>query len=311
MLAKYDVTANSPNGLSIKTPIKDFIYSDWAQGPNVGQITFEELLNHTSGFAQLDQTKPGFPCAGGNGYSQLRTLVKDGLPDNPPPQPAGYGNCNFSLLRELLPALYYQSNNNPVSVKPDGDQRAEKSSELYISYMNMQVFAPFNFTSFCKSHGESEILAYPFPAFAPGLDLLTGDGDTYDCGPAGWSLTASDLFKVINDVARGNVLLTADQKSQMGPPNCLGWDCKRGDCPDPYVCKNGSQGDDVGREFWAYVGILKCVPVVVYVNSFLPWPYQPTDASGRPQVNGRGDIIDLVTDAFSASGTSGTPKACP
>lgn len=90
----------------------------------------------------------------------------------------------------------------------------------------------------------------------------------------------------------GNVLLTNAEKSQMLFPNCLGWDCSvRSDCHNPYVCKNGDQFNGNGISVWAYAGI-------VYVNSFLPAPYQPYDTDGNkiPYVN--------------LCGASGVPFSC-
>jgi hypothetical protein len=123
-------------------------------------------------------------------------------------------------------------------------------------------------------------------------------------------LTPADLFRVINDIATGNVLLTNDEKTQM-LANCLGWDCSvRSDCPTPYVCKNGDL-DGAPIAVWTYAGIFKCnVPVVVAVNSYLPAPYQPYDASGNSIPN-NGDIIGLVHAAYNAAAVAGTPKPCP
>ena len=62
---------------------------------------------------------------------------------------------------------------------------------------------------------------------------------------------------------------------------CLGWDCSvRSDCPDPYVCKNGHLSNGNGISLWTYAGIFKCdVPVVVFVNSAIPPPYQTVKTS--------------------------------
>ena len=80
--------------------------------------------------------------------------------------------------------------------------------------------------------------------------------------------------------------------------NCLGWDCAvRNDCSNPYVCKNG----DLANMVWSYAGIFKCnVPVVVYVNSPLPAPYQPPG----------NDIIGLVQNAYNGAAVAGAPKPC-
>jgi hypothetical protein len=112
---------------------------------------------------------------------------------------------------------------------------------------------------------------------------------------------------VINDLANGNVLLTSAEKAEMNAPasSCIGWDCSvRRDCPDPYLCKNGSLHnnnlDGSVSKIWTYAGILNCAtPVVVIVNSALPPPY---DANG--------DIIGLVKDAYNDAAVEGTPKSC-
>jgi hypothetical protein len=63
----------------------------------------------------------------------LKALVKNQVTPGTPK----YGNCNFALLRELFPALLGQS----ISNLPDA-QRAQASSNIYITYMNQHVFAP-------------------------------------------------------------------------------------------------------------------------------------------------------------------------
>ena len=47
------------DGLPINTKISPYIYSDWTQGANISQLTFQELLTHSSGFGQL----PAMPAA--------------------------------------------------------------------------------------------------------------------------------------------------------------------------------------------------------------------------------------------------------
>ena len=282
------------DGLTIDTPIKDYIYNDWSLGRYVSQMTFKELLSHHSGFGWQGPLPPIGYCVGvqtGDDYDGVKQLVAIGANLLPPNfvLPAGpcYANDNFSLLRELLPALYYKSNDNPISQESDIDDtqcpvglgvapcnpRSRASSGLYIDYLNINIFTPLGISppkQACASAGTSEILTYPVPPVSPGYDW--GD-HTAICGAGGWSLKASDLFKVINDLATGMTLLTSDQKLLM-TSNCLGWDCAvRGDCPDPYVCKNGGEGTTINGQLFVYstyAGILKCVPVVVYVNSVLP-----------------------------------------
>ena len=279
------------DGLPITTKISSYIYSDWTQGANIDQLTFKELLNHSSGFGQLS----GNACGAGITYSALKTLVAGGVTAANIGQPS-YGNCNFALLRELMPALQGKS----LSGYADGAARAQQSSSMYIDYVNANVFQPAGIgLSACKPpSGTNDILSYANPA-----GTTSGDdwGDwSLQCGSGGWVLSANQIFDVVNSLATSNTLLTAADKKQMFG-DCLGWDCSvRSDCPDPNVCKNGDLINGA-ISVWTYAGVLKCnVPVVVVVNSQLPSPYQ-----------GGEDIIGLVKDAYNSSTVPGTGSACP
>jgi hypothetical protein len=280
------------DGLPISTKISSYIYPDWTQGLNINQLTFQELLTHSSGFAQV----PGNACGNDITYSALETIVAGGVTATNIGQPQ-YGNCNFALLRELMPALQGQKLTN----YPDGPARAQQSSTMYINYVNANVFQPVGVPlSACKPPaGNNDVLSYTNPA---GSTSGTDWNDwSLQCGSGGWVLSANQIFDVVNNLATSNTLLTTPEKKQMFS-DCLGWDCSvRPDCPSPYVCKNGDLNNGAGISVWTYAGVLKCnVPVVVVVNSPLPSPYQ-----------GGEDIIGLVKDAYNASTVPGTGGACP
>jgi Beta-lactamase len=280
-------------GLTIDTKISPYIYSDWKQGGNINLLTFKELLTHSSGFGQLAQGA----CGNDTTYSALKTIIANGVLSTNIGQPQ-YGNCNFALLRELMPALQGQSLTN----YPDGPQRAQQSSTMYINYMNAHVFQPVGVpASECKPpSGTNDILSYTNPA---GSTSGTDWGDwSLQCGSGGWVLSANNIFNVVNDIATGSTLLTSAERKQM-LSDCLGWDCAvRSDCPNPYACKNGDLNNGTGGiAVWTYAGILKCnVPVVVVVNSPLPSPFQTGN-----------DIIGLVENAYKNAAVPGTGKACP
>jgi len=279
------------DGLTIDTKISPYLYSDWKQGTNIDQLTFKELLTHSTGFGQL----PNNACGNGITYSALEAIVAGGVSSSNIGKP-DYGNCNFALLREIMPALLHQ----PLTNVPDGSQRAQQSSTLYINYMNAHVFGPVSVpTSSCTPpSGGNGILSYPYPA---GIAAGTDWGDwSMQCGAGGWVLSGDQIFRVVNDLANGNTLLTPAEKKQMFS-DCLGWDCAvRSDCPDPNVCKNGHLVNG-STSVWTYAGVLKCnVPVVVVVNSPLPAPFQ----SGE-------DIIGVVTNALKNSTVPGAAKPCP
>jgi hypothetical protein len=284
-------------GLTVDTPISRYLYTDWSKGPNISRLTFRHLLTHTSGLAQSASNcmTNGTGATSGINYAGLQTIVANGVPNVSNIGVPKYGNCNFALLRELMPAL----SGTPLMNYPNGPQRAQQSSALYINYMNIHVFQPVGVpTSQCKPPaGTNDVLSYPYPA---GNTAGTDWGDwSLTCGGGGWVLSADQLFRVINDLAAGSTLLTKAERTQMISGD-LGWDSAvRNDCPTGYVCKNGSLGDGT-HELWTYSGILKCnVAVVLVVNSPLPSIYE----------NGE-DIIGLVKDAFNASTVAGTPVAC-
>jgi len=280
------------DGLTIGTKIAPYLYPDWKQGQNINQLTFGELLTHATGFAQI----PNNVCGNSTTYEQLKTLVANGVPSTNIGKPS-YGNCNFALLRELMPALLAQ----PLTNYPDGTQRAQQSSALYISYMNTHVFQPVGVpVSACKPPGgTNDVLSYTNPA---GSTSGTDWGDwSLMCGSGGWVLSANQIFAVIDDLATGDTLLTGPQRKQM-LANSLGWDSAvRSDCPNPYDCKNGDLNNGPGTQFvWTYAGIFKCnVPVVVVVNSPLPEPFKSN-----------GDIIGLVANAYQNASVPGTGPAC-
>src|SRR5271170_1579394 len=56
------------DGLTIDARISPYIYPDWRQGLNIDQLTFKELLTHTSGFGQSPL------CSAGLTYAALEKL---------------------------------------------------------------------------------------------------------------------------------------------------------------------------------------------------------------------------------------------
>lgn len=289
------------HGLTIDDRISPFLYPDWIQGPNISTITFGELLTHMSGFRENQR------CNGRPTYADLKALIANGvtLADK---AVASYNNCNFAIFREMLPFM----EGHPIT--GSDDERAEASSDFYMSYMNQHVFQPVGIPQReCKAPSTTnDILSYSDRlGSASGTDW--GDW-TLSCGGGGWVLSANDLYAIMDDLANGNALLTQSQKTLMNS-NCLGWDgsgCSiMKNCPSPYKCKDGFLVQVGGINLRTYVGIFKCnVPVVLIVNSPLPAPYQTIDSNGNP-IPGSGDIYDLVRDAYDRAGTTGTPTPCP
>jgi CubicO group peptidase (beta-lactamase class C family) len=296
MTATAIVQLLAQNHLSPTTLIWPYIYPDWTLGPNVKSITFKDLLTHTSGFGQL----PNGQCGNNNmiDYQGIETDVATGVDASNIGKP-DYGNCNFALLRELMPALLGVN----LQGYANGQARANQSSPLYISYMNSHVFGPVGVSTVSCTPppaAVNQILDYPYPA-----DNYAGtnwDDWSLRCGSGGWQISANDIFSVVSSLATNTTLLSSSWKTTMLSQS-LGWDSAvRSDCPSPYVCKNGdlNNGGNPLYALWTYAGILNCnVPVVVMVNSPLPAPYQDGD-----------DIIGLVETAYENAKVAGSPRAC-
>jgi hypothetical protein len=282
------------NGLTPDALIAPYLYSDWQQGGNIGLLTFKDLLRHASGFKQ----KYGTQCDSAFDYASVETLVAGGVNSTDIGNP-DYGNCNFSLLRELMPALLGQKLTN----YSNGSARAAESSSLYIAYLQNNVFDPVGAGGVsCTPSGSTGILSYPYPA---GTSNGVNWGDqSLACGASGWQLSAFNIFDVVNSLASNVTLLSQSDKDDM-IQNCLGWDCAVNRyCPTPYVCKNGMLPDG-SVQVWTYAGILKCnVPVVIVVNSPLPPAWEPGGTPGT-------DTIGIVANAYQNSIVPGAGPPCP
>ncbi len=273
------------NHLDVEARIAPFLYSDWERGPNVERLTFRQLLTHGSGFKQAGA------CEGSDDYAGLKRLVARGVAEADMGRPA-YGNCNFALLRELIPALLHRR----LTLLPDGPQRAAKSASLFLDALNDLVLAPA---------GVARRNCRPAPpALAYGLGDSHGEsfGDwTLTCGAAGLQLSVDDLHAVLRALVSGETLLATEARRKLFA-ECLGWDCAVGaDCGFAVACKHGSLISASGAALWAYAGIVKCdVPVVVLVNSEL-----------SPQYQNGGNVFALVRDGFTKAAAQGMPAPCP
>lgn len=300
----------SAHNLTLDTKINNYIYPDWPRGPNIQSITFRDLLSHRSGFNN---------SCGPTAYSNLKAQIQTGVSNatfiGEPPGPPGSGhtycNGNFAMFREMLPVMEGQP--IPPEIGPFGT-RANWSAAFYVNYVNQHVFAPLQIpTRDCAPppSGTDYILAYPLPA-GTNHGVTLDNGDALQCGASNWWLSGDDLFKVVNDLARGNVLLTATEKALMNgsAPTYIGWDnTVRPDCPTPNLCKNGfvpQVDNQLIKTEWViptYAGIFKCVvPVVVIANSTLP-PPQPQSYNT--------DLIPLIQNAYNGALTNDPPRPCP
>ena len=281
--------------LTIDDKIAPFLYVDWTVGPGLGPLTFKELLTHQSGFG---------PC---QSYLEIKAQIAAGITGTLPVTPASYENCNFAIFREVLPIMEGDMvlDFAAIGLGQWADSiRPSLSAAYYEEYMNKHVFAPLNIRTTtggvrCAAPpaGPTDVMSY---SDATGSKPGTDWGDwTLVCGGGGWVMSAKEVFSVVYDLAKGNILLTKAEELNMRN-NFLGWDnAVSRNCGDINVCKNGGLGDSSGS-LNTYAGILNCsLPVVIFANSNVS------------NFLGSGDIIDLVTTAYGRATVVHATQACP
>lgn len=256
------------HNLTIDDEIAPFLPPDWAQGPNVGTITFRELLTHRAGFRN-----PSSPTD----YASLQAQIATGVM-TPNKTQAMYNNLNFAIFRVLLP--YMEGFNDPGAATRDA-----VTSTFYVNYIRQNVLEPAGITGAdCKPPaGTQKILSYPLP---PGSTKGTDWGDwTSTSGGGGWVMTAADVYKLLLALTGGTKLLTNAQRTQMDA-NCLGWDCSVQNQFD-FRGKNGIlNGGPNTPWLYTFAGIFKgTVPVVVVVNSDTPTGTNITEVVRQAFVN--------------------------
>jgi CubicO group peptidase (beta-lactamase class C family) len=189
--------------VAVDAPMAPYLPRDWALGPNIGTITFRELLTHTSGLRGASDLATS--------YDDLRALIAGGiaLAD----KTYLYQNQNFALFRVLLPEL---SGVDLAHVSdPAGTAAASYQSVLAGVYGR-------SFPIACRPGMNSApyALAYSLPAEAhPGTDW--GDW-TATCGAAGLYLSLNQLSAFLRQLSRG-VYLGGEELSAM-LTGLLGWD---------------------------------------------------------------------------------------
>jgi CubicO group peptidase (beta-lactamase class C family) len=191
-------------GLTIDSPISPWLPGDWVRGPNIGTITFKELLTHRSGLRGN---------ANNMSYSHMKTTIENGI-NLADKASYVYFNQNYSLFRVIVP--YLNGFSDSTADKDTGTATA------FMAYMNSRVFGPAGIstvTALPGADGAPPTLAYPFPAgTAHGTDF----GDfTFRTGAAGFQLSSAEMARFLVKLRDGTLLPSSWQTIM--DTNMLGW----------------------------------------------------------------------------------------
>jgi CubicO group peptidase (beta-lactamase class C family) len=267
--------------VSVNSSIAPYLPKSWQLGQGVGQITFAQLMTHTSGIR--DTLTPDVSFA-----NLKATIAHDIVPAN---KVYKYQNANFALFRILIP---YLNGFSDVGVQ----DLAAATDQAFLSYMN-SVYSP-DIPISCKP-GLNPVLSYPYPA---GATHGTDWGPWTDlCGAGGLQLSIDDMGVFMAHLMLGLYLpKTSNNPIETTLPTMVsqkyGWDyawpTTHGNC----VAKNGDLGGGT-----PFVPILSSLYVycpdtglgfVGLANSTLP--VMATHNYGYS-----GALDDIVFQAYNAS----------
>lgn len=270
-------------GISPGTPIIDYLPGYWAKGPNVDQITFAELMTHTSGLA----------FGATNSRSDFEWMKSQIAAGTTRRGQYSYQNMNFGLCRILLATI---NGNIPVDWTLPGWFTAWFGDLLndilwdlittssYASYAANQVFAPAGVTGPDFTHDAPDAMAYNFPVTGNGWN--SGDLTTM-AGGAGWHMSVDELLRVMGTFRRaGAIVSTAQAQTMLDDGFGIDWSVST---PlGRYYAKNGFWYDGSGQKEQGVAFFLPLnMELVVLVNS----PVGPADQF----------LYTIVSEAYAAS----------
>ena len=249
-------------GIPPFTPIIGYLPGYWVKGPDVDQITFAELLTHTSGLA----------FGATNSRSDFEWMKEQIAAGTTHLGQFSYQNMNFGLCRILLATI---NGNVPVDWLLLGSQGGlppwwidnswdSSTISAYASYVAREVFAPSEVTGPDFTHDAADALAYNFPVTGNGWD--SGDLTTM-AGGAGWHMSVDELLQVMATFRRGGTIVSPDQAQAMLDDG-FGIDFSVATPLGTYYAKLGGWNDNAGHQEQGVAFYLPLnMELVVLVNS--------------------------------------------
>jgi CubicO group peptidase (beta-lactamase class C family) len=265
-------------GISPDTPVSPYLPSYWGiPGPNVGQITFTNLMAQTSGL-----TDP----SGGQDYAAAKQAIQIGVADQTKIGIRGqlaegtwdYQNINFDLCRILMATVSGTVSTGftdrgfvqpPVAVV---DQAWDaRTLQFYQQYVQQNVLGPAGLTATLTRPAGCALAYTTPPATAPGWN----SGDMTElAGPTGWHMSVDSMLTLMGAFRRkGTIMSPAAAQAMLDARFAIDW----GDNGIPQSCragvlypKNGSQNDGNQVEQTSVVFLPLDMEFAVWVNSPIP-----------------------------------------
>ena len=190
------------HNLPASTPIKDYLPTYWAKGPNIEKITFAQLMTHKSGFRVTGSD---------TFYNIMKAQVAAGV-TNANLGAYSYQNMNFSLCRILLPVMNGVIPANTRFPAPFEDQFWDfVTITAYENYVAQNLFQPADVSGPTLTHPDPDAFAYAFPV---GGGWNSGDL-TSDSGGTSWHMSVNELLNVMGCFRRGGTIISPSAAQNM------------------------------------------------------------------------------------------------
>ena len=222
------------------TAIIDYLPGYWSKGPNVNEITFAELMTHTSGLAFGDTSDR-------SDFEFMKEQIAAGTTNI---GQYSYQNMNFGLCRILIATI---NGNIPVDwtphlkfgIGPLVDSLWDWITlSAYQAYVNADLFTPAGVSGPTLTHEPADALAYNFPVSGNGWN--SGDLTTM-AGGAGWHMSVDELLDLMGTFRRSGTIMTpGDAQTLLDDHFGIDWPVTT---PlGTYYAKNGMWSDGSGHK---------------------------------------------------------------
>jgi CubicO group peptidase (beta-lactamase class C family) len=233
----------------------------WSQGPNIGAVTFAQLMTHKSGIR-----------SGATDYASMEAVVNAGV-STANVGVYQYENMNFSLCRILLATLLMTTLTRNHGIKtyhfvdlwPGTDAARDLLSiDSYHAYVRKRVLISHETDRFIHVPGDA--LAYAFPK-PPDNGWNSGDRSTW-VGAAGWHFSTTDVLRFMGDFRRAGTIVKPRLAQKM-LDNSFGIDMITNPGGGNIYGKNGYFYDGIRVEQATVFFFPRQTEFVVLVNSSL------------------------------------------
>jgi CubicO group peptidase (beta-lactamase class C family) len=238
--------------ISPDAKIINYLPTYWQKGPGIANISFAQLLTHTSGFS-----------TGGSAtdYQTMKARVAQGVGGNG----YDYENLNFGLCRILIAIINGNVSKNMLIPQPLTDPLWDGITvAAYEQYMQANVFAPAGVTGATLERPANGTLAYNFPVIQAGWN--SGSLESVS-GGAGWHMSVNELLAVMGTFRRGGSIMSPGNASNMLAAG-FGIDLTLNTLAGPLYNKNGLWRDNQQRTEQSLAYFLpENMELVVFANS--------------------------------------------